>query len=267
MTWVHVEMSNERQLSVGFKSLKDALKGYETFDRIVFVAKTVQDSFQRISRHNFRNELVLYNTINSKRIKEKAQERIAERVFSDNEFNIVSVGRIIEAKGYDRLIRVQKQLKASEYKTHVFILGTGKEQKRLEEYVIAQGISESFTFLGFQENPYKYVTAADLFVCSSRREGFSTAVTEALILGVPVVSTNCSGACELLGDNNEYGIVTDNNEESLFEGIKGLLDDSDLLRYYRKQAKVRGNRFSTETTVMAVEDMLTELERNNNGEY
>ena len=267
VAWVHVEMSNERQLSVGFKSLSDALKGYETFDRIVFVAKTVQDSFRRISGHNFRSELVLYNTINSKRIKEKAQERLTERVFSDKEFNIISVGRIIEAKGYDRLARVQRKLKALGYKTHVFILGTGKEQKELENYTIANGISESFTFLGFQKNPYKYVSAADLFVCSSRREGFSTAVTEALILGVPVVSTNCSGACELLGENNEYGIVTDNDEESLYQGIKELLDDSDLLSHYRKQAKTRGNRFSTKITVGAVENMLTELERNNNGEY
>lgn len=59
-----------------------------------------------------------------------------------------------------------------------------------------------------------------MYVCSSRREGFSTAVTEALIVGTPVVSTNCSGAYELLGKNNEYGIVTENNEDALYEGIK-----------------------------------------------
>lgn len=60
-------------------------------------------------------------------------------------------------------------------------------------------LTDTFTFLGYRDNPYKYVKKADLYVCSSRREGFSTAVTEALIVGTPVVSTNCSGAYELLG--------------------------------------------------------------------
>ena len=100
---------------------------------------------------------------------------------------------------------------------------------------------------------------ADLYVCSSRREGFSTAVTEALIVGTPVVSTNCSGAYELLGDNNEYGIVTENDENALYDGIKKILTENGLLEHYAKQAKIRGQRFSTEKTVKAVEDMLNNL--------
>lgn len=96
-------------------------------------------------------------------------------------------------------------------------------------------------------------------MCSSRREGFSTAVTEALIVGTPVVSTNCSGAYELLGDNNEYGIVTENDEDALYEGIKKILTEENLLQHYKEQAKVRGQRFSTEKTVKAVEDMLESL--------
>lgn len=86
--------------------------------------------------------------------------------------------------------------------------------------MIENNLTDTFTFLGYRDNPYKYVKKADLYVCSSRREGFSTAVTEALIVGTPVVSTNCSGAYELLGKNNEYGIVTENNEDALYEGIK-----------------------------------------------
>ena len=96
-------------------------------------------------------------------------------------------------------------------------------------------------------------------MCSSRREGFSTAVTEALIVGTPVVSTNCSGAYELLGDNNEYGIVTENDEDALYDGIKKMLTEENLLQHYKEQAIVRGRRFSTEKTVKAVEDMLNNL--------
>ena len=120
-------------------------------------------------------------------------------------------------------------------------------------------IIDSFTFLGYQDNPYKYVAKADIFVCSSRSEGYSTAVSEALILGVPVVSTNCSGSYELLGNNNEYGIVTENNEQSLYQGIKQLIDSPSLLIHYKKQAQLRKDLFSINSTVASVEATLQEL--------
>ena len=61
---------------------------------------------------------------------------------------------------------------------------------------------------------------------------------------------------EMLGENNEYGIVTENSEEALYKGIKKLLDNPKLLAHYKKQAELRGQMFSTENTVKAVEEML-----------
>ena len=118
------------------------------------------------------------------------------------------------------------------------------------------GMQDSFKFLGFQENPYKFMKNCDLYVCSSRREGFSTAVTEALILGIPVVSTDCSGAKELLGKNNEYGVVTNNNTQDLYLGIKDILNCNELLNHYKKQAIKRGALFSKKNTLEAVEKLL-----------
>ncbi len=256
IAWIHVEMDNAKQASVGFKSLYDANKAYQMFDKMVFVAKTVQESFQKATGISYKNASVLYNTIDSDTIINKANDKQNVKKYAEDEFNIVSVGRIIEDKGFDRLANIQIKLKDLGYKTHVYILGEGKEKNSIESYIAKNAASDSFTFLGFKENPYPYVLDADLFVCSSRREGFSTAVTEALVLGVPVVSTNCSGAYELLGENNEYGIVTENNEGALFDGLKKLLDDSAELNHYRLKAKERGRMFSREITVKAVEEML-----------
>ena len=114
------------------------------------------------------------------------------------------------------------------------------------------------TFLGYQTNPYKYVTRSDLYICSSYSEGFSTAVTEALIVGTPVCTVDVSGMNELLGDS-EYGLITDNNEEALYQGIKSLLDDPEKLAYYKKQAQVRGKKFSTTETVKVVEKMFLDI--------
>ena len=99
----------------------------------------------------------------------------------------------------------------------------------------------------------------DLFVCTSFAEGFSTAATEALIVGTPVCTVEVSGMREMLGEDNEWGVVTENNEEALYQAIKRLLDDPALLAHYRGKAKERGETFSTEKTVAAVEKMLMEL--------
>ena len=90
-------------------------------------------------------------------------------------------------------------------------------------------------------------------------EGFSTATTEALVLGIPVCTVDVSGMKEMLGENNEFGIVTENNTDALYHGIKRLLNDQELLLFYRKKAKERGKVFSTQKTVYAVEQMLRDL--------
>ncbi len=84
-------------------------------------------------------------------------------------------------------------------------------------------------------------------------------MTESLIVGTPVVSTDCSGARELLGENNEYGIVTENSEDGIYDGMKKMLSDPELLAHYKKQAAIRGTFFSREKTVKAVEEMLETL--------
>ena len=139
------------------------------------------------------------------------------------------------------------------------ILGIGEDQTSLEKRIAELGVESSFKLLGFHKNPYRYMTQCDLYVCASHREGFSTAVTEALILGIPVVSTHCSGAKELLGENNEFGIVTENSTDGIYWGLKEMLSNPEKLKFYTNQAKIRGSFFSKEFTVKAVENLLDEL--------
>ena len=258
VSWIHIEQHNIKVASGSFKNYNEALKCYSRFDKTICVSRTVKEDFQSI--FDLQNPVeVLYNTNESDLIIKKANDKISDVTFDNDVYNLVSVAKIVPSKGYDRLMKIHKKLLDDGIKNHVYILGIGEEQEKYEKYLKDNHLEDTFTFLGFRDNPYKYVKNADLYVCSSRREGFSTAVTEALIIGTPVVSTNCSGAYELLGDNNEYGIVTENDEEALYEGIKKILTEENLLQHYKEQAKVRGQRFSTEKTVKAVEDMFCEL--------
>ena len=106
--------------------------------------------------------------------------------------------------------------------------------------------------LGFQENPYPYIKAADLVVCSSRYEGLSTVITEALILGKPVVTSNCTGMRELLGES-QFGLITEDSVQGIYLGMKQMLDDPALHAQYAAAAAERGKDFSKAQIVAQTE--------------
>ena len=259
VAWIHTAFENERGFYAGFTSKQKAMKAYRSYDMIVFVAKMALERFNHISGKILAPEVVLYNTIESEMIKKYSDEDINDFVFNKDEIKLISVGKIQPVKGFDRLARIHKKLIDDGFSIHTYIIGSGDQQDEIDKYIKENRIDDTFTFLGFKDNPYKYVAKADLFVCSSRREGFSTAVTESLIVGTPVISTNCSGIYEQLGERNEYGVVTDNNVDSLYTGLYRLLTSPNLLSHYRNQAKIRAKMFSKEKTVTAVEDMLLNL--------
>ena len=169
------------------------------------------------------------------------------------------VGKLMPVKGFDRMLRIVKRLTFENYPVHLHILGAGPQQAELEQYITENDLSSVVTLHGYQTNPYKYIAAADLFVCSSYEEGFSTAATEALIVGTPVCTMKVSGMKEMLGENDEYGVIVPNNEEALCEAIKRFVDEPDRLAYYTAQAIKRGRDFGTAKTVKAVEKMLEKL--------
>lgn len=255
VSWIHVEQDGEKALAHSFRSVAEAKKCYKSYDLTVCVADTVKQNF--LSLVDVNNCIVLYNTNETEKILSLADEPISDKL-SDS-INVFSVGRLTHQKGYDRLINVHKKLIDEGIMHHIYVLGTGDQEETLAQKIIENKINNTFHLLGFTDNPYKYVKAADMFICSSRREGFSTAVTESLIVGTPVVSTNCSGAYELLGYNNEYGIVTENSEDGIYNGLKCMIRDETLRKNYAAQAEIRGQKFSTEKTVAAVEDMFESL--------
>ncbi len=257
VNWVHVEQHSLKAASSSYRSVREFKEAFNKFDFTLAVSETVKEDISSFIQVNHPLEVV-YNTLEVDAIKAKSKEE-PNIIFDDKQLNIISVGRLTEAKGFDRLIKVHSYLRKENFDCNLYILGKGDLRESLESMAEELGVSDTVHFLGFHANPYKFVNSADLFVCSSRREGFSTAVSEALLLGVPVVSTHCSGAKELLGKNNEYGIIVDNSEEGIYSGIKTMLVDKTALSHYKRAALARGAQFSTTTTVAAVEDIFDSL--------
>lgn len=256
--WIHVEQHTRQTAAKAFRSYAESERCYQKFDKIVCVSQSVKEDFLQLYPSLTKAD-VLYNTNETDTILQQKDEPIAEGVFQSGEYRLCGVGKIMPVKGFDKLARIHKRLIEDGIKVHTYVLGTGPEKENIELFLKENDLEDSFSFLGYQTNPYKYVSRCDVFVCASVAEGFSTAATEALIVGTPVVTTPVAGMHEMLGGDNEYGIVCEMSEDSLYQNIRRLLTDPALLQYYKAQAGVRGKCFSKENTVKAVERYLENL--------
>lgn len=258
VSWIHVEQHTKERAAHSFRSYKESENCYYKFDKTICVSESVKNDFVQLYPL-ISNIDVLYNTNETDRILQQKDEPVEDEFYKKDCIRLCGVGKIVSTKGFDKLARIHKRLTDDGLNIHTYVLGIGPDREKIENYLKENNIQDSFTFLGYQTNPYKYVSKCDLFVCSSVAEGFSTAATEALIVGTPVVTTPVAGMAEMLGTNGEYGIITEMSEDSLYENIKTLIQDRQKLDYYKKQAVVRGKIFSKENTVKAVEDLCLDL--------
>ncbi len=249
IAWVHCDLSKKIRNINEFK--KKSVNWYKKFDKVACVSKDVENSFKGIYKNEFDTE-VIYNVIDDYSIKEKSNESVDDYSFDKKIPIIVSVGRLSREKRFDRLIEAHKILLDEGFLNNLLIIGEGDEREELEQIIKTTGVQKTVTLLGFKSNPYPYIKKADLLACSSDFEGFSSFVAEGLILGKAIVTTECNGMEELLG-NSQYGIITECNAKALSEGIKKLLFDNSLKEKYEKKAMERGKGFSIEASVKKTE--------------
>jgi len=245
--WIHINEMERGTIWKFYPTRKKTVESYSKFDNIVAVSKTVKDAFEKYT--HFGDKIVVkYNVNDVENIHKKAEEDFSR---NENTFYISTFGRLTPQKGFDRLIRIGKKLKDDGLNFEIHIFGRGEEEKL--RTLIKENNSEDVVFLdGFTDNPYKVLSKSDLFVCSSFFEGLSTAMSEAVILGIPVITTDVSGAKEVLGFNNEYGIVTENDEEALYIAMKKMIQDKALYNHYKAKVQERKDFFATEKTVEEV---------------
>lgn len=256
IAWVHVDPIQRDYADLYFRNLEHQALCYNNFNKVICVSNSVKASFEQ-KFGNSNEVLVQYNPIDKNNIFLRKDEKID---FKDsNSFKLITVGRLVEQKGYDRLLRVcNKLIKEDGLNFELYILGEGLLKDNLQAYILENNLSENIYLCGFKKNPYKYMKKCDLFVCSSRAEGFSLVIAESMCMGIPVISTNCSGPNELL-DDGKYGILVENNEESLYLGIKEILKNPKLLDVYRKSIDTIKDRFDINTIIKEIEVKLSEF--------
>lgn len=250
IAWVHIDLFSNHWTKKYFKSLKEEIDTYKIFEKIICVSKdTKRAFFEMFGEMN--NVEVIYNPLDIDKIKKMGSEGINKK----EDFIICTVGRLVPQKGFDRLITVTKRLIDEGYKYQLNIVGCGGEKKKLLELINSYNIQEYVRLVGFDENPYKYIKESDIFVCSSRNEGFSLVVAEALILNKPIISTRCAGPVEILNDG-EYGIITENSEQGLYESIKLLYHDKNKRNYFIEKSNERLKFFSLKDKMEQINNLL-----------
>ena len=183
------------------------------------------------------------------------------RVFKNNKFNLITVGRLEKVKGYDKLIHVAKNL-GTEF--HITIIGDGKEKQSLLNLITELDVKDKVTLLGFKGNPYKYMVQADCFILTSRFEGFPNVLLEANACGIPIVAFDCPGGVEEIIEDGVNGFLVECgsvNEMSdrLYDMLSFNYSNKEIIHYI-------SNKYSKDKTMERYEKVFIDsiAEHSNN---
>lgn len=251
LAWVHCDL--KKAVSDTHVFIEKTRQYYNKFDKVICVSENVKDSFVELFGDTVPVE-VLYNTIDDEEIRSKAECPLPQEC-EKRRTTVLAVGTMYAPKNFVRLLNAHKTLNEEGVEHDLWIIGEGPDRAKLETYIAENGISESVYMPGFKDNPYPFIKAADVLACSSNYEGFSTFITEGMIIGKAVVTTECSGMREILG-NSEFGLITENDDEDFLCGLREMLADAELRDKYSKKAAERGKTFSTRHLVKKTEEYL-----------
>ena len=250
---------------------------YNKADKVVVVSRAIKNDLIMNFGLDQTKIKVIYNFYDIERINELAKEEIEEQykdIFKNP--TIITVGRLSQQKGQWHLIRAFKEIKQEISNAKLVILGQGELKNYLRQLAMDLGLGNDIYFLGFQENPFKYIARSTIYVLPSLYEGFPNALCEAMACRIPVVSSDCkSGPREILAPGTDidleaqnieyekYGILVPvcngimykhddkltREERFLSKSIIDLLSNKELLEKYSTRAFRRSEDFCKENII------------------
>ena len=160
-------------------------------------------------------------------------EKLVELSKEENEMDknttaILSVGRLVELKGFHLCVNPCKRLIEEGYNIKWYIVGEGPQREELENLISKNALEENFILLGNKANPYTYINSAELCVQMSSYEGLGLVVYEEKLFKKPVIISNIPAFLEMIEDHKN-GLVIKRTEEEISKAVKELLDNKELL--------------------------------------
>lgn len=223
---------------------------YPQADRVVALAQGVaEDLLTLVPKIRDRTE-VIYNAGVDSRVLNGVLELPKEELPQNGPL-IVACGRLTEQKGFPYLIEALARVRRVT-PAYLWIIGEGKQRQYLENKIKQLGLTNCVRLLGFQNNPYKYMAAADVFVLSSLFEGFGNVIVEAMACGTPVVATDCPyGPREIIENGVSGLLVPPADVEALSEAIMRVLKEPELKQKLSENGKQRSQDFNAQAIASA----------------
>lgn len=216
-------------------------KLYPLADKIISVSNAVQKDMQNLFA--FKNDQkVIYNMFNISYIQKLANEEIDNFKFDITKRYIVSVGRLIQLKRNKDLIYALPKL---DNDVELIFIGEGEEKQNLNVISKKLGVLARTHFLGWVDNPYKYIKNSNILICTSQTESFGNVLVEAMACGIPVISTKCGGPEEIILNEVDGYLVNIRDVGDIVKKINLILSDENISYNLVNNAKEKVKLFNT----------------------
>lgn len=243
--WINVDLQ-----SAGYKE-KFNREFYDKMSRIVTVSDALSEKLKRTNYLDNRRLLTVYDILNTQLIRTMAEEKGFDDLLPHGMIRIVTVARIVFLKNYSLAVKTARVLKERGMCFRWYFVGNGNERSAVEKEIERNGLTQEVVLLGEKANPYPYMRECDIYVQTSRSEGFGLTLCEARLLNKPVVSTDFTVVYDQIRDG-ENGLIAQMDAQSLADKIQ-LLAKSESLR----------KRLISETRKEKNDTMFTEVEKVN----
>ncbi|MCR2802509.1 glycosyltransferase [Paenibacillus soyae] len=225
IAWIHTDYSTVDT------DIKMDLRMWQSFDTIIAVSDACRDAFLAKYGSLADRVKVVENIVSPESIQSQASTaEMVNPMRTDSRFKLLTVARLSHAKGIDQAVLALKTLRERGYgRIAWYVVGYGGDEAEIRRLIAEHNLTDHFILLGKQTNPYPFMEACDLYVQPSRYEGKAVTVTEAQILGKPVLITNYTTAASQVNHGVD-GYIAELSVEGLADGIEELYSN-DAVRH------------------------------------
>ena len=229
--WIRLGFLDQGNFAA-FETKTKEIDGFRNFDKIIGVSEDVVSDFVNNTGINDGRVVAIHNFLDKENIDRCLQE---ECPLKKDRFTISCVCRLAPIKNTMALLHVINRLQKKGLDCACWFIGDGPVRTEMEAYIKANDV-KNIVITGYEKNPHKYVKASDLYVSTSLMEGYPNTIADSMYIGTPIVSTRCVGAPNILRDG-KYGILTDFDEESIYQGIKKMMTEKSVYEHYKSVIK------------------------------
>ncbi len=233
---------------------------YPRADAILAISQGIKENFGNNYPVNPGRIRVILNPVNIREI-QTLKEKPVELPFSlDAETKLlVAIGRLIPQKGYDQMLESFLKVKR-ELPVKLIILGEGLLRPQIQDKITEFGLEQDVILKGFVENPWSYLNLADLYISTSRFEGFHNTIVEAMACGIVPIVTDCDyGPREIIRDGIDGRLVPVAKPDEMADAIIDMLKNNAKRKMMAKQALKRAQDFDVSIVVKKYEALIDEL--------